>query len=315
MKKLICSMIIASTFLINPISHAESFVMYTAETGDSYSYISNQFNVSIDELKKLNQDKDDVVYEGSLVKIKPISFNKTINIKVDNKMLETEQHPYIENDRTFVPIRSIANALNVDSIIWDNSNKTAILVQNKKTIKLTLGSDTAKINGKGIKLDAPISIYKGRTYVPVRFISEAFDCSVSWDKDNYTVLINTQDSFSEDLYWLSRIINAEAGAEPLEGKLAVGNVIINRKNSPDFPSTIKKVIFDTNFGYQYTPVKNGTIYNLPSSESIKAAKLVLEGKNNISDCLYFLNPRKSTSNWIVQNKTFYKRIGLHDFYR
>ncbi|SKC46259.1 stalk domain-containing protein [Maledivibacter halophilus] len=315
MKKFICSMLIASTFLISPISHAESFVMHTAKAGDSYSYISNEFNVNIDTLKELNQDKDNIISEGSLVKIKPISMNKTITIKVNNEKLNPEQHPYIENNRAFVPIRTIANALNADGIIWEDSSKTAILVQDKKTIRLTLGSNIAKINDQDVKLDAPISVYEGRTYVPIRFISEAFDCNVAWDNDNKTVLVNTTDSYDEDLYWLSRIIHAEATTQPLEGKIAVGNVIINRKNSPNFPNTIKEVIFDTNYGYQYTPAKNGAIHNSPSTESIKAAKLVLNGKNNISGCLYFLNPRKSTNNWIVKNKTFYKRIGAHDFYR
>lgn len=313
MKKSICAMLIASTFLISTVSYANSFIMHTAKAGDSYTYISNQFNVGVDELKELNEDTDDIIYEGSLVKIKPARQN--ITIKIDDVILQSDQHPYIENDRTFVPIRFIAEALTVDGIIWDDSNKTAILINDKKTIKLTLGSNTANVNGQDIELDAPVSIYEGRTYVPIRFISEVFDCTVSWDNKNSTVLIDTKGTYDEDIYWLSRIIEAEAGGEPFEGKLAVGNVIINRKNSPDFPNTIKGVIFDTNYGYQYTPAKNGTVYNLPSADSIKAAQMALEGNNNISDCLYFLNPRKSTNNWIIKNKTFFKSIGLHDFYR
>lgn len=313
MKKIICSMLIASSFLISTVSYADSFLMHTAKAGDSYSYISNKFDVSINELKDLNDDTDDIIYEGNLVKIKPVTPN--ITIKIDDKILESDQYPYIENNRTFVPIRFIAEALNVDKIIWDDPSKTATLISDKKTIKLTLGSTIANVNGKNIKLDAPISVYEGSTYVPVRFISEIFDCTVSWDNNGSAVLIDTKGTYDEDLYWLSRIIQAEAQGEPFEGKLAVGSIIINRKNDSDFPDTIKEVIFDTNYGYQYTPVLNGTIHNSPSSESIKAAKMVLAGNNNISDCLYFLNPRKSTSTWIIENRTFYKRIGLHDFYR
>jgi LysM repeat protein len=300
-------------FLTNTVSHANSFLMHTAKAGDSYFYISEKYNVTINELKALNEDSDDIIYEGSLVKVKPIS--KNITIKIDNITLQPDQSPYIENNRTFVPIRFIAEALNIDKILWDDSSKTATLMNNEKTIKLTLGSHIANVNGKDIKLDAPISIYKGRTYIPIRFISEIFDCIVSWDNSSSTVLIDTKSTYNEDLYWLSRIIEAEAQGEPFEGKLAVGNVVVNRKNSPNFPNTIKKVIFDTNYGYQYTPVLNGTIYNSPSWESIKAAKMVLAGNNNISNCLYFLNPRKSTNTWIIKNRTFYKSIGLHDFYR
>lgn len=119
-----------------------------------------------------------------------------------------------------------------------------------------------------------------------------------------------------DLYWLSRIINAEAEAEPYTGKLAVGNVIMNRVNSADFPNTIKGVIFEYYHNIpQFSPVADGTIYNAPNSDSINAAKAVLSGTNVIGSATYFFNPDKSEGAWIVANKTFVKRIGNHVFYK
>ena len=38
----------------------------------------------------------------------------------------------------------------------------------------------------------------------------------------------------DDIYWLARIIEAEAGGEPYKGKIAIGNVILNRVNSKEF---------------------------------------------------------------------------------
>ena len=81
---------------------------------------------------------------------------------------------------------------------------------------------------------------------------------------------------SESLYWLSRIIYAESGNQPLEGKIAVGNVVLNRVAHPQFPNTVKGVIFQAN---QFTPVQNGSINRTPSSESVIAAKLCLDGAN------------------------------------
>lgn len=119
----------------------------------------------------------------------------------------------------------------------------------------------------------------------------------------------------EDLYWLSRIIHAEAQGEPYQGKVAVGNVIINRVNNHKFPNTIYGVIFDKQDGYtQFSPVIDGTIYNTPDSESIKAATEVLNGSKPVGNALYFLNPRKSTNFWIIANRKFMKTIGGHDFY-
>ncbi len=120
---------------------------------------------------------------------------------------------------------------------------------------------------------------------------------------------------SEDLYWLSRIIHAEAQGETYEGRVAVGNVIINRVNSSKFPNTIKGVVFDKQDGYtQFSPVIDGTIYNTPDAESIRAATDVLNGARPVGNALYFLNPRKSTNFWITQNRQYMKTIGLHDFY-
>ena len=121
---------------------------------------------------------------------------------------------------------------------------------------------------------------------------------------------------SDDLYWLSRIINAEAEAEPYTGKVAVGNVILNRVKSSSFPNTVKGVIFEYYKNIpQFTPVADGTIYNNPNADSIKAAKAALSGTNYVGNATYFFNPAKSEGTWIVNNKTYVKRIGSHVFYK
>lgn len=123
-------------------------------------------------------------------------------------------------------------------------------------------------------------------------------------------------SYSEgDLYWLARIIEAEAGAEPYNGKVAVGNVILNRVKSSEFPNTIYGVIFEY-YGSipQFSPVADGTIYNTPSQESIQAAKDALNGARPVGNSTYFFNPAKAAGSWIVKNKAYVTKIGGHTFY-
>ena len=130
-------------------------------------------------------------------------------------------------------------------------------------------------------------------------------------------LLNDNDGFmynEEDVYWLSRIVFAESRGESYEGKLAVANTVINRVKSDIYPNSVKDVIFDTNHGIQYQPVANGTIYNTPDAESEMAAKEALEGKNIIGGCMFFFNPKISTSSWIADNREFYMTIGNHSFY-
>jgi len=121
---------------------------------------------------------------------------------------------------------------------------------------------------------------------------------------------------STDLYWLSRIIHAEAEAEPYKGKVAVGNVVMNRLKSTNFPNTVKGVIFEYYKRIpQFSPVEDGTIYNNPNQDSINAAKDALKGIRPVGVSEYFFNPDKAAGKWIVENKTYVMRIGNHVFYK
>lgn len=127
--------------------------------------------------------------------------------------------------------------------------------------------------------------------------------------------VNRGTSRSDELFWLARIVEAEAEGESYIGKVAIANVILNRVHSAGFPNTIYGVIFDTQYGYtQFTPVLDGRIYNNPSAESYQAAQAALNGQRPVGPALYFLNPSKSENFWIPQNRQYMMTIGQHDFY-
>ncbi|GEM_PF-494858 len=90
--------------------------------------------------------------------------------------------------RTMVPIRFISEAFGA-TVGWDGATRTVTIVWGSTTIKLTIGVYTAKINDKTVKLDAPPIIREGRTFVPIRFISEAFGAQVLWDGTERKVTI------------------------------------------------------------------------------------------------------------------------------
>jgi DNA-binding beta-propeller fold protein YncE len=64
----------------------------------------------------------------------------------------------------------------------------------KKEIILYIGKDKAYVNGKEIKLEVAPFIKNGRTYVPLRFISESIGGSVNWDGNEKKVMINLYDT-------------------------------------------------------------------------------------------------------------------------
>ena len=95
----------------------------------------------------------------------------------------------------------------------------------------------------------------------------------------------------------------------------MGNVVLNRTESGQFPDTVKEVVFDSQYAVQFTPVANGTIYQEPAASSVLAAKLCLEGAEVAGDSLYFFAPAVSAGSWITQNRTYFAAIGSHHFYR
>jgi hypothetical protein len=107
--------------------------------------------------------------------------------------------------------------------------------------------------------------------------------------DTTTEATTVQNYSDEDLYWLSRVIDAEASdCCTDEHKLWVGTVVMNRVDSSQFPNTVKGVITQTG---QYETYINGTIYNYPSRRSIDAAIKLLNGYRppNSQGCIWQAN--------------------------
>lgn len=223
----------------------------------------------------------------------------------------------IWNNTTYVSLRSIATTLEPSSVItWENN--TAIVQTD--TLKLTAQEGDTYINVNGRKVDVSYGIKNidGRILVPLRPLAKAFDAITLWSpvEKRVSVITELKENYtSDELYWLSRIISAESKGEPLEGKIAVGNVVLNRVKNSEFPNTIYGVIFDDRWGGQFEPVRNGTVYQTPTEESVLAAKLCLNGVNVIGDSIYFLAPALAQNFWIVENRDFVATIGCHDFYR
>lgn len=119
---------------------------------------------------------------------------------------------------------------------------------------------------------------------------------------------------ADDLYWLSRIISAEARGEPFAGQLAVGAVVMNRVRSRYYPGTVEDVIFDRKFGVQFSPAYSGSINRAPTDSCVTAAKLTLEGFSVSDTILFFFNSKISAGSWITSSRTYTLTIGNHDFY-
>lgn len=96
--------------------------------------------------------------------------------------------PKIVNGRTMLPIRVIAEKLGA-KVEWFADTRTVKITADGIEISLVIGDSFATANGETVKLDCPSYIDGGRTFLPLRFVSERLGADVKWDGSTQTVTI------------------------------------------------------------------------------------------------------------------------------
>ena len=225
---------------------------------------------------------------------------------------------FVREGVTYIQLTALLDALGGWEAVWDDQANAAWAETGLFTLTVPFQRSHVLAGAFSYETSAASLVLSGRTYVPLRSVANLLGARVEfidWDTP-VKVLTGQQRSYTEDdLYWLSRIISAESQGENLKGQIAVGNVILNRVDSGEFPNTIKEVIFDRRNGVQFEPVSNRTIYNEPTEQSVLAARLALSGADAAADSLYFFNPALSQGLWVRQNRTYYTTIGCHMFFQ
>lgn len=126
--------------------------------------------------------------------VPPAAANKQdVKVEVDNKLLDFDVSPFIENGRVLVPVRALCEALGA-SVAWDGKTGIVTVKKGDTLVRLTIGSKIASITEKGVTeviLEVPAKIVNGRTMVPLRLISEAFGAKVDWDDQFRLVRVAT----------------------------------------------------------------------------------------------------------------------------
>ena len=114
---------------------------------------------------------------------------------------------------------------------------------------------------------------------------------------------------------MARLVYAEAKGEPYAGKVAVATVILNRVASPEFPNSIREVIYQVSNGYYaFTPVQNGAINQPADVASRNAVNEAIAFRGQGSGSLFFYNPKAAVSQWIT-SRPVTVTIGNHRFAR
>lgn len=114
-----------------------------------------------------------------------------IRVLVDSQAVKfPDAKPVIDSGRTLVPVRFVSEALGAE-VQWDGASQVVTVAKGSTVVTLKIDSKTVNKSGQSITLDVPAKIMSSRTYVPLRFVSEAFGCQVDWSEAQRTVYIKT----------------------------------------------------------------------------------------------------------------------------
>ena len=222
---------------------------------------------------------------------------------------------------TYVSLKAMAEQLDPSiAVEWNADTRTVTLTTETLSLSAQTGKLYLKANGRYLYMPEGVQLIDGVMMVSLDALAKAFDATTGWDGENGTFTVTTgsgailpgEQFYNEnDLFWLSRVIFAESGNQILEGKMAVGNVVMNRVNHSIWPDTIRGVIAQRN---QFSTWRGGALANrTPNAESVIAAKLVLDGGvvEEIKDAYFF---DAFCNGWALRNKTVLAVIGGHRFY-
>ncbi len=105
-----------------------------------------------------------------------------VDVRFNGHPVLFDVEPQVVNGRSLVPFRKILEAMGAE-VAYDASTQEITATRSGRTVKLTIDSTTAYVDGNAVSLEVAPVLMAGRTLVPMRFLSEALGVRVDWDGD------------------------------------------------------------------------------------------------------------------------------------
>lgn len=133
-----------------------------------------------------------VVLFTTLFSVQAFAITLPLRVMVNGQKVNfPDAQPFVDqNYRTQVPVRFVSEALRA-TVNWEGSTGTVTVTQQAKKIVLVVGKREYTVNGQKKSMDTSALLQNKRTFVPLRFVSEALGATVTWDEVVRTAYIET----------------------------------------------------------------------------------------------------------------------------
>lgn len=113
-----------------------------------------------------------------------------VSVKVNSAAVKfPDAKPYYEDNRVLIPIRFVSEALGAE--VGYGTDRVVTIKLGDKKVTMKINSTTVSVDSVIKTLDVPARLEQNRTYVPLRFVSEALGATVGWNQQQHLVTITT----------------------------------------------------------------------------------------------------------------------------
>ena len=119
-----------------------------------------------------------------------------VTVELDGQNIEFEAEPLNDEGTVLIPLRAAFEAMDAD-VEWMGEERVIIITKSSSIIAMKIDSKVMIVNdistqeSKTVELKKSPKIVEGRTYVPLRAVSDALDYDVDWDGDKKHITIST----------------------------------------------------------------------------------------------------------------------------
>lgn len=259
-------------------------IMYKDRAYVRFTFVQKYFNytTTYDKTKNLVSIEKKAAASGA-----GNTAAQTKGMYILGKKVSTTDLPLVKNGVTYIPLRHFGEGLGY-KVTWSASKKTMELKSEKSSVKVIIGSGSAAVNGKNVKISPAAVLHNGRAYVPASFIQDNFDYEVSYNKEKN----------------IANIDKKSAAANTGTAAKTVGLYVLGKKISDTDLPLIKDNItyiplrhFGEGLGYKVTWAASSNTMELKSDSGsakvvIGSDTAVVNGKNiKISPAAVLYNGR------------------------
>lgn len=166
-----------------------------------------------------------------------------MQVSVNGKAVAFNTNPVVKENITMVQFAPIFRSLGI-SFSWNQQKQQVTAVKGGSKIILTVGSRTAYVNGRSIRMQqAPVSI-NGNIFVPLRFVSEAVGAAVNVAGSRISILdAQTPSSRGSES-------SAGAGGRPSEVDSGANKLDLSEEAVYEYLITHYDTLYTTDTGYE-----------------------------------------------------------------